>query len=512
MKKPLAALLILSLASLLLLVGGIHFGSAQSTSESGIITQDTTWTASNSPYSFTGPVAVATGVTLTIAPGATVNLNYNYLEINGTLVAVGTPDNPVRINGVGISYSEGSIRFLAPSASWNQQTDSGSIIQNAVVQKATISFDNASPKLCDDTLTTVVVNGGSPVITHNSFTGGDNSVIYVSGSGAPIISDNKIPAGHDSSIDMIGDTGTPTIMNNQIGGGISVYSSTMIYNNTIGASSFNVNINAAILMYGGSCVIADNQITGEVSLGQGLPGPNGAYGSGYASVTNNIIKGYLSVGFATATVENNLIEDNANSPAVYVDNYALVKNNTVENNQIGFEVSNNEMPKLPDVFYNNIQDYSQNSVEWDLAANGNMTYNWWGTTDNQAISQSIHDSKDDFNLGTVTYAPILNAPNPEAYPNLNAPMPSFTPAPTPTSQASNTSPTSTAETPTTSSSASTTPQNPTATPQQPNRQTGTVFGFDWKTAAIIVLAVVAGLLVAVSTLLYRRVSKLTRRT
>jgi hypothetical protein len=60
-----------------------------------------------------------------------------------------------------------------------------------------------------------------------------------------------------------------------------------------------------------------------------------------------------------------------------------------------------------------------------------VSYNWWGTTDESAISQSIYDSKNDFNLGTVNFVPFLTAPNPNAPAN-----PAPTPTPPPTSSPS----------------------------------------------------------------------------
>ena len=65
----------------------------------------------------------------------------------------------------------------------------------------------------------------------------------------------------------------------------------------------------------------------------------------------------------------------------------------------------------------------------------NAAYNWWGTTDTQAISQKIYDNKNDFHLGTVTFEPFLTAPNPEA-PDVSyvpTPTPSPTDSPAPTS-------------------------------------------------------------------------------
>ncbi len=77
------------------------FGTAQASSETtGIINADTTWTKTNSPYTLTGPVAVNTGVTLTIDPGVTVNLGAFYIQVNGTLVAKGTSTDKIYFNSV----------------------------------------------------------------------------------------------------------------------------------------------------------------------------------------------------------------------------------------------------------------------------------------------------------------------------------------------------------------------------------------------------------------------------
>ncbi len=49
------------------------------TTVNGILAANTTWTKTGSPYTLAGPVAVNTGVTLTIEAGASVNLNGFYL-------------------------------------------------------------------------------------------------------------------------------------------------------------------------------------------------------------------------------------------------------------------------------------------------------------------------------------------------------------------------------------------------------------------------------------------------
>src|SRR3989304_9439853 len=92
MGKPLlSAFLIAIMVGGLLFVGYAHFDTVQASTEViGIINSDATWTKANSPYTLTGPIRVNLGVTLTIEPGATVNLNNNYIQVNGTLHARGS--------------------------------------------------------------------------------------------------------------------------------------------------------------------------------------------------------------------------------------------------------------------------------------------------------------------------------------------------------------------------------------------------------------------------------------
>ena len=300
---------------------------------SGIIGVNTTWTAAKSPYSLIGPVLVSNGVSLTIEAGATVNLNSYYITVNGTLVASGNDANPIYING----GSSDGITFLTFSSDWNEQTSTGCIIENAVLNSTSVNIYEASPKITSSIFEGIGISIDAPL------------------EGLPIISNNTI-------------------------------------------------------------------------RGTGGSGAVGIYCSSNATILDNTVSGFGQTGiylfFGSPTVKGNLIYNNGGE-GIRVDrriDYGgypnpIIENNTIFDNSVGIIIYGNPQPKI---IYNNIENNTDYSVY--LNAEGvyptggsiNATYNWWGTTDTQAINQTIRDKKNDFNLGEVDFVPFLSDMNPGA--------------------------------------------------------------------------------------------------
>jgi len=278
-KNVWGAFLIVAIMSGLVFAGS-SFGIARaSTSVMGIIESDTVWTKVNSPYELTGAVGVISGVTLTIEAGVTVNLSNNYIQVNGTLRAIGTATDPILFNeGRG---PEGII-FTESSSDWNETTANGSIIENAVINSAGVCIENVSPKISNNTFhCRVEIHGGAPLILNNRFIRGDgldvcNSNATISGN---VLSDNY----QAMYVSITNSSFTPLIernliVNNVYGIGIPIPHATtaspIIRNNTIAN-----NTDGICIWNGGTAlpVIIYNNIYG-----------NTAHNFRLTDITNNI--------------------------------------------------------------------------------------------------------------------------------------------------------------------------------------------------------------------------------
>ena len=337
MKAILKTILLVTLVGSLLLTWGIPMGTGQASNElSGIISADITLTKQGGPYTFTGPVIVNGGVTLTIQPGASLVLGAYYLVVNGTLQARGSVSDPIRFTGGSASVTP--ITFTLFSSKWNEQNATGCIIENTVFNATGIEIQSASPKI-------------------NNCTFSKNGIV--------INTQNLV--------------GSPIVSNNTVKG--------------IGSS----------LSSGITC-------------------------NGNAGLSGNNVSGWqtgIYVFFGNATLTNNLVWNNS-LEGIRVDyriDYGaftapILSNNTVVNNTIGINLVGSPTPTI---IYNNINNNTNYNIvlfngtgPYPKGGNINATYNYWGTTNTALINQTIWDFKKDFNLGNVSYVPLLNAVNPAA--------------------------------------------------------------------------------------------------
>ena len=442
MKRLACILLILTISISGLLVQNAH--SQYQPTGSVTINSNTEWTVAQSPINFNATVTVNSNATLTIDPGVTVNLGMNYLFINGALTAQGQANNRIIFESNANQTSQITpsepIYFSQGSTPWNSENNSGSIIQNAVLNSVSVNIEGASPEIDSCVfnyvtpfeppisvssgspqisnniinynvqssgfiLTFISVFGGTPLITNNQFEGafsGPTNIGIQVTSGAPVISGNTFAAQYGNNSNGIKVTsGTPQISSNQFNGkgwltGIDDSSTApfTVSNNVFSNCLAGINVKSA----GGLSVQGNTFSKGTDGL--------------------DIFTG------ASVTITNNLIDSNSRYG---INGGGTITSNTITNNQIGIH-----NPQAGIISDNNIVGNTQNSIT-AAAVSIDAQNNWWGISDPATINQTIYDSKDDYHLGTIRFAPFLTQPSTSA-----PPIPNYTPTITPDPQATQT--------------------------------------------------------------------------
>jgi parallel beta-helix repeat protein len=197
----------------LILLAPLTFAS---TTVSGSITSDTTWTSSGSPYLVSG-INVNTGVTLTINPGVVVKIaDSSYMVISGSIIAEGTSSNPIYFTSQqddtlgGDSNGDGSATSPA-SVDWNYISISSGAIASfdhahfyyggyrysstfwgeIITYSDDTTISNSSFNEIDSNTTGITVYSASPSISNTSFSGAASSGygIRVEGSSSNLIVD-----------------------------------------------------------------------------------------------------------------------------------------------------------------------------------------------------------------------------------------------------------------------------------------------------------------------------------
>jgi hypothetical protein len=192
----------------------VPFGSAQSgTFKGGVISANETWTPEGSPYNLTGNLLIASGVTLTVQSGVTVNfgnyflwvngtmnlqpgvtLNMNLLgeslRVNGVLKAIGTPNNPVHINGVALGHNFPQPFYSYSSFTFAEGSSSDTVVEYTEFTQSYLEI-SSSMKFQYNNMPngSIIVHEGTPTIKGNTIPDGLSV-----GGGSPTITDNTLGA------------------------------------------------------------------------------------------------------------------------------------------------------------------------------------------------------------------------------------------------------------------------------------------------------------------------------
>ncbi len=389
----------------------------------GTIVADTTWT-NDKTYIVNNNVGVAPGVTLAIQPGAVIRFNgYYTLSVGGMLIADGTADQPIRfmsnITGTwsGIYFDNSSVDATTDVSGTYQ---SGNILRWVHIESAAqgIGCNSATPYLSYVTLTGSGVNctpgntilwvqdstlaGGLSVsgggqVWRNMITGGGISL-----SGQATVRDNTVRNGISTGNDSL-------VQGNIAGGTINAPGASIVRNNTVTMGGISVGNSANVLtntVRRGGITASDGSLVQHNDV-EGATAGWGISANGTITLTHNRVVGNVNgVNTNNGLVQSNLIANNVGI-GLQVGAATALSNTLTGNGGNGLVIASG----TPAISGNNLEG---NHGVYDFVNNTanviSTISNWWGTTDSAAIDARVYDFLDDFNLGQVTYVPVLTGP------------------------------------------------------------------------------------------------------
>jgi PKD repeat protein len=373
-----------------LVISGLYNADASNTGEmvnnsrsNTIISTDTTWTLSNSPYNVTGNVLVESGATLTIDPGVVVRMGAgNYIQVEGKLIAEGTANKMITFTLQKSNYWN-SIKFT-----YNAKNGSSIKYCNFEYAKNPIIVNYAQPSAAPN-ITYCDIQKSGPIIY--SVNGG-----WSTDSSSNTIAFNNISEGIELNIF---DTNV-SIKNNILFKGIKFEiqnSGLFISNNSITGENHGIWCYRAENF---GLVIKNNLIAG---VGKGSDGIH------LSSVSKNLNNRPI-------LIKNNTIffrEFGIRIPKININVKINITYNIIRNNKFGIlGIEKFKENSIGFIFKNNIYNNTFFNVKNTVPkTEGNLDFrnNWWGTIKSDEINKTIYDFYDDFNLGKVLYTPYLTS-------------------------------------------------------------------------------------------------------
>jgi hypothetical protein len=375
-------------------------GHALATEAPTLIDQDTTWTAADGPWEVLETVTISQGATLVIEPGVTVELAEDAgITVLGALWAVGEDGAPIVFTRPGDAEGAGSwgpIHFTESStdASYEQVN---SLVEGSALVHCELRYGARA----------VLIEGASPLIRscsfeHNSFepesseSDGGAAIRILAGSRArveaSVFLDNTVGGwGYGGAIEVL--EADPVILGNHFEGNISVYGGAVCLQNSQGpilGNSFVGNEvggeGGAVSLYSSAGAFVDNTITGNESLfdGGGVHvcvdcKPHAAPWVVDNVITDNVSRAIGAGGLGAAWIRGLMFND--------------IHGNLRADEPADLLWANEELEAYP---------------AW--VHSPAIPHNWWGTTDPDAIEETITDGEDEDGFGVVDWQPPADGP------------------------------------------------------------------------------------------------------
>ncbi|MFA5032528.1 MAG: T9SS type A sorting domain-containing protein [bacterium] len=363
----------------------IMFSIVNATNVSGIISTNTVWNTTGSPYIVTGNVLVDTLVTLTIQPGVEVKVNEaKYIMVKGILRAIGTSSDSIIITKNG-------------TAGWSRLW----------LRTASI----CSLKYCR-------IEYADSTAIYND----DNGSFYV---GYCTISNNPVPSMMPSVYCINNYKGSAVIINSTISnnsGAINTsegnYGSAIIVGNTITNNSGYYGI-LSNYSNSGSAIISGNIVSNTSGtgiynwMGTGKIVGNTIIGNTRGGIYNVCVIDSLTI--AGNTISNNGSANDENFGSIYSKSDSLpdfphlltIRYNRITDttySAIHLKSNFNTLIRTNNIYATGYTFYNNDTLDIDVK------YNYLNSLNTDTIDAKIYDYYDDFSKGKVLYQPFLNTP------------------------------------------------------------------------------------------------------
>jgi hypothetical protein len=341
----------------------------------GHISSNMTWTKANSPYTITGQVLVYPGVTLTIEPGVEVRFIQSEFWIQGTLYAVGTASDPIKLTSDVPFNKYGHW----PSISLKENCDSA-VFRHCQFTKLETPIQYAVTPACNlrliieqchikECAAVLIADGGNVYLRNNRI---EDCTL-----GTHI-------AGHEVEI-------TGNFIARITKGFLGSSSDSKKY---IISNNYLMELNSGITVGG----LATHLIENNVIIGcqqAGIEVFSGWANSAVGTIRNNII----------AHNKNGLvINDLKPGPGL------IISNNTIKHNKRG-AIFRSWTPDIK-IIYNCIDSNTEYNIATELKGHDiELSDNYWGNTDSTVIRKTISDYYKDSSYGKVLIMPVLAQPD-----------------------------------------------------------------------------------------------------
>ncbi len=450
---------------LIISLGLIQITLKAQTNVGGIISSNTTWSTSGSPYIVISNVLINNETTLTVEAGVTVKFNAGItLQNKGTLIAIGTETDRIILTSNQLTSQAGDWGYIDFTNETVDVTyDNGNYVSGSILEYVDILYSGGN-----DTKGAINITNSAIHINNVRVENSNSYGVFFDKSVGGTVPESKIV--------------NSNILNNENWG---VYCNCYQYNVSITVDSTNIenNLNGGISTGGGDAggshqfIYRHNTILNNEGIGINA-NSNGTQiiegntiskntkgirlrGLGTYTVQNNLISNNSSFGihgiYATHIIDHNVIVNNGGAIKIsqggsytITDNQILNNSNiescnndgagfnpfceleqsawspqvTIENNTFSSNVSSNAtiltfQPQNGDPFFKiNNNNFFQNISEYELWNNRNSSLsdvnaenNYWNTILESEIQSKIYDWNDNSSMGIVDYSPYLLSPN-----------------------------------------------------------------------------------------------------